>query len=106
MSPPPPTNRPYEGGRNICGPTEGRAEATREGEEEERMGFGGNVETRRRESLRATEDKGPVKDSEAELGNRGKPQRGQEEESRDSGRGGGRTTWGGNANATGGMATA
>ena len=63
------------------------------------------METRRRESLCATEDKGPVKDSEAEPSNRGKSQRGQEEESRDSGRVGGSITWGGPANATGGTET-
>ena len=69
------------------------------------MDFGGHVETRPRESLRATEDKEPVKYSEAEPSNRGKPQKGQEEESGDSRRGGGNITWGGPANATGGMET-
>ena len=102
---PPTTVRTHTGGRDIRGPTEGRAEATYKGEGEERMDFGGHVETRRRESLRATEDKGPVEDSEAEPSNCGKPQRGQEEESRDRGRGGGSTTWGGPTNATGGMET-
>ena len=69
------------------------------------MDFRGHVETRRRESLRATEDKTPVEDLEAEPSNCGKPQRGQEEERRDSGRRGGIITWGGHANATRGMAT-
>ena len=69
------------------------------------MDFGGHVETRRQESLRATEDKGSVEDLEAEPSNRGKPQRGQEEESIYSRRGGGSITWGGTSNARGGMAT-
>ena len=102
---PPSTGRTHAGGRHLRGPAEGRAEATREGEEEERMDFVGHVETRRREVLRAKEDKGPVKDSEADPSNRGNPQRVQEEESRDSGRRCGSPTWGGTANATVCMAT-
>ena len=68
------------------------------------MDFGGHVETHRQESLRSTKDKGPDADLEAGPINRGKPKRGQEAEIIDSGRGGGSTTWGGPANATGGMA--
>ena len=102
---PPSTGRTHVGGRYLRGPTEGRAEATCEGEKEELMDFGGHVETRRQESLRATEDKVPDEDSEAEPSNSGKPKSGQEAESKDNGRGGGRTTWGGPINATGGIAT-
>ena len=52
-APPLPTERPNEGGRNIRGPTEGRLEGTGKVREEERVNLGSNVETRRRESLRA-----------------------------------------------------
>ena len=96
----PSTRRTHEGGTHLCSPTEGRAKATRKGEEEEWMYFGGHVETHQQESVCATEDKGPVEDLEAEPSNRGKPQRGQEEESRGSVRGGGIITWGGPSNST------
>ena len=43
---PPTTVRPHAGGQDLHGPTEGRAETTRKGEEEERVDFGGHVETR------------------------------------------------------------
>ena len=69
------TFRPHAGVRDLRSPTEGRAEATCKGEEEERVDFGGHVETRRQESLHTTKDKGPDMDSEAELINRRKPQR-------------------------------
>ena len=52
-SPPPPTDRPNEGGRNIRVPTEGHPKAAGKGSEEERVNLGGNVETLRLESLRA-----------------------------------------------------
>ena len=65
-------------GRDLRGPTEGRAKATRKGEEEEGMDFGGHVETCRQENLRATGNKVPDEDLEAEPSNRGKPKRGQE----------------------------
>ena len=52
------------------------------------------METCQREGLRATGDEGAVKDLEAELSNRGKPQGLQEKEGRDRGRGGGDITWG------------
>ena len=78
----PSTGRTHEGGRHLRGPKEGCAEATSKREEEELLYFGGNVETCRQESLQATEEKVSVKDSEAEPSNSGKPQRGQEKESR------------------------
>ena len=64
------------------------------------------METRQRESLRTTKDKGPDKDSEPDPSNRGKPKRGQEKTSRNSRRGGGSATWGGPAIATGILAEA
>ena len=67
------------------------------------MDIGGHVETRRQESLRATKDKGPDTDSEAEPSNHSKPKRGQETKGRDNGRGSRSATWGGPANATGSM---
>ena len=67
------TSQTHTGVRHLRDPTEGRAGAIREGEEEERMDFGGHVETCQRESLCATEDKGPVEDSETDTINRGKP---------------------------------
>ena len=42
-----------KGGRNIHGPTEGRPKSATTGGETERVYIGGDVETFRRESLRA-----------------------------------------------------
>ena len=103
---PPNTVRPHAGGRDLRGPTEVRSKTTCKGEEEERVDIGGHVETRRRESLRATKDKGPDTDLEADPSNCGKPKKGQETKSRDSGRVSGGATWGGTANATGSMTAA
>ena len=64
------------------------------------------MKTRRRESLIPKKYNRPDTDSEAELGNRGKPKRGQETKSKYSRRGGGSTTWGVSANTTGSMAAA
>ena len=52
----PATDQAHEGGRNLCGPTEGRTKATREGTQNERVDLRGDMETRRREGLRAKGD--------------------------------------------------
>ena len=49
----PPTDRPDEGGRNLCGPTEVRPEASGTGRKEEHVDLGGHVETCQGERLRA-----------------------------------------------------
>ena len=45
LSPPPPTNRPNEGGRNLRGPTKGRTKASGKRRKEERVDLGGNVDS-------------------------------------------------------------
>ena len=105
MAPPPTTNRPDEGGRNLCSPTEGRLKAPGTGREEKSVDIRGHMETRRGESLRAPIScKGSVPHSEVGPRNSGKLEGKQATAGRGSRIGGGGATWVGHPTPLGSLA--
>ena len=69
----PTTYRAYEGGWDIYGPTEGSAKTSRKGQTQKCVDIGGDMEARRRESLRAKGDGSTHEDSETGQRHTGKP---------------------------------
>ena len=87
---PSPTDRPDEGGQNLCGPTEGRPKAAGTGRKEERVDLGGHVENCQPEIPRALRScKGSVPHSEVEPNNSSKFEGRQATVGRERGSGGG-----------------
>ena len=90
----PATDRSHEGGRNLCGPTEGRSEASGMGRKEKRVNIGGNVETCGQESIRAPiSRKGSFPHLEVGPRNHSKLEGQHATASRGSGSRGGGATW-------------
>ena len=93
-APPPTTDRPDEGGRNLRGPTEGRPKAPDTGRKEKCVDLGGHVKTRIQESLRAPRScEGPGPHSEVGMRHCGEFKRQLETAGRGGRQGGGDATW-------------